>query len=632
MSKNNKSRSNHATSNPESRKARGITRREFLETSALVCAAGLLTACARTLDGTNAPITSADTATQTPLDIPPTTALVYYEPPAPEGSVFEPAINPPEYKALATEISGIDPKQLEADRYTQWYRLYKQVNGLEGEASPFSGASLEEARQNYEQAMQQFSSEHPEVEVRQVQSEDRASLLTYLVRGKGEGYVVYWGFTPDGAVAFAEPDLVENNTVLGEVAVPEGLRPEFVYNPEDGHWYMFAVDELGEAVLWFRTDGATRDNIATQWEEIINSGKLFGELQSMLPEGILVNSIEDLGDGAFRAANENGTTLFIKPNKDSEWLLAPAGFHKIYGAWQEWNPQTKQFKNNYDPDLSPVAELCNSYLRNEIQPGTVGIAGDVLGFNMQVKPEMAEKAYEDRIKVLAESSHLRKFWNSLGVAPNKEALLKWLKSDKSIGGPENKPGWVPVGPDAPAFNLVLGRKKGLMTAEVGELDLIRSRGGFYLDAVEVGLQSWTEANNPWIAAWMTSIKTLNTVDGTNNLSLIHASPGGSVFFGYQLDPYSNRLIFLCGEMEYSTAIMGGDKVYLGGEKPGSYRDPGTAIVAMEYLALYEVAMGKPNIFFDKQLTTHSPGGTGSGTIYQLETVITSDDTIFETKN
>ena len=168
---------------------------------------------------------------------------------------------------------GLTPEELKKHELTQWFRLFKKEQDIEGQAYYFTGANMEEAQKNFEAAMAEVAESHPDIEMHQLQSFDRKSLLTYLTRVTPQadgttGYTVFWGFNPTGSMAFAEPNLTNDLTRLGEVSVPAGLRPEFNYNEADGHWYMFGVDQDGNATQWFNTFRATQASLDQHWTEI----------------------------------------------------------------------------------------------------------------------------------------------------------------------------------------------------------------------------------------------------------------------------------------------------------------------------------------------------------------------------
>lgn len=168
---------------------------------------------------------------------------------------------------------GVSTEKLDELAQSQWFRLFKKEEGIEGEQYFFTGSTIEEAQIKFEAAMAEVAAKHPDIELKQLQSANRESLLTYMVRSIRQpdgstNYSVYWGFTPNGALAFAEPNLTNDLTRLGEVSVPAGLRPEFNYNEADGHWYMFGVDQDGKATQWFNTFGATQASLDQHWTEI----------------------------------------------------------------------------------------------------------------------------------------------------------------------------------------------------------------------------------------------------------------------------------------------------------------------------------------------------------------------------
>ena len=202
----------------------------------------------------------------------PTTEVAFqpeFELASPDSS--EPAITPPEYQAAGGEITGITESELLALRLDQWFRLYKNLNGLEGQPVYFYGADMAEAQTNYQTAMQEFAAAHPEYDCRQVQHQGQ--VLTYLFHAESNS--VSWFFNQDGAIAYAEPNYSDPDSHLGQIRLPDGTTPQFNYNPEDQHWYLFAVDADGVARFWFNTAGATADNLDTQWQAVTHLPELF---------------------------------------------------------------------------------------------------------------------------------------------------------------------------------------------------------------------------------------------------------------------------------------------------------------------------------------------------------------------
>jgi hypothetical protein len=183
----------------------------------------------------------------------------------------DPALSPPDYQAAGGEITGITDQELLALRPDQWFRLYKNVNGLEGQPVYFYGADMSEAQTNYQTAMEEFAAAHPEYDCRQVQHQGQ--VLTYLFHTESNS--VLWSFNPNGAVAYAEPNYNDPDSRLGPIRLPDGTTPQFNYNPEDQHWYLFAVDADGVARFWFNTAGATADNLDAQWQAVTHLPELF---------------------------------------------------------------------------------------------------------------------------------------------------------------------------------------------------------------------------------------------------------------------------------------------------------------------------------------------------------------------
>ncbi len=210
------------------------------------------------------------TPTQTPQPSPTPYTFQPTIPPISESALIS-AINPPEFAIADGENLELSESGSDDLVFGEIYKAFRWIEGLEETSVNFKDQA------DYHKKMADFLKSHPELTVKQQQSPDKASILTYIVKKTGDVSSVLFGFK-DGVLAFAEPNVADAETKLGEVVIPDGLTPEFVYNPADGHWYLFAVSKGGEPYYWFKTDGAAIDNLDLQWQT-------YTEFEGEYPEG-----------------------------------------------------------------------------------------------------------------------------------------------------------------------------------------------------------------------------------------------------------------------------------------------------------------------------------------------------------
>jgi hypothetical protein len=164
-----------------------------------------------------------------------------------------PALQPPHYDAsgVADRLEGLSEQEIELLQAEQWLRLYQWEKGMEGQAMFWTDEAA------YLEAMQAFARSQSQVHIHQRQANDGA-VITWLF--DANQHAVFWGVSPNGALAYPEPQFYNENTRLAGIRLPEGLVPDFGYNPDDKHWYLFGVDGQGRGIVAFITHQATVDN------------------------------------------------------------------------------------------------------------------------------------------------------------------------------------------------------------------------------------------------------------------------------------------------------------------------------------------------------------------------------------
>lgn len=211
-----------------------------------------------------ATVTSSPIPSYTPTPKATATPVVFLPYPKPIPDIAStPAIKPPKYRPMERVIVGVSQDDLAFFRYQAIFPEFERITNQEGK-SVFS------SRAEFEQIMADFITKHPEYEISQVQSEDHTSVLTYIAKKSDTGFYSVLLPFKNGKLAYVIPNIYDSESVLREVRMPRGYNhPEFIYNSEDGHWYLMAVyNAKEEASHWFKTDGTTLDNMDSQWTRI----------------------------------------------------------------------------------------------------------------------------------------------------------------------------------------------------------------------------------------------------------------------------------------------------------------------------------------------------------------------------
>ncbi|MBE9473414.1 MAG: hypothetical protein IMY85_00885 [Chloroflexi bacterium] len=228
-----------------------------------------------------------------------------------------------------------------------------------------------------------------------------------------------------------------------------------------------------------------------------------------------------------------------------------------------------------EPEPTPEAIVVENL--NHIPIETVGCIDERLCSGIEVID--GETAMQEVYDTFANGPMFRKYWKSMGWnIPNgenaAEVFVDYLEN--SIGGPENKPYWVPVEDDGEPFTYLQGRS-GVSVGYFYENTKVKEYGGFYLDKVGtvfIGVDDWKD--KPEIREWFENneIGKIHTTgehsDGFNRdyiYSSGRATGSGSVFYG--LVPFEGRFIFIAG----AKGEVVGDKIYAKRNQLGVGDDP-----------------------------------------------------------
>lgn len=177
------------------------------------------------------------------------------------------------------------------------------------------------------------------------------------------------------------------------------------------------------------------------------------ELNVPLLKGNKIQEVRNIAPDIYEAYDAQGRLMLV--NDGTGWVTAPLGMTVVDATWYSWNkiegqeptwlPEWKM--TDFDEKLGEVAQIVQEELVDPNMPavGTAGCAAPELCFNMRVNPEMEQRAYKDFLEALINSKNtdVRRFWWEFGYpGGGVEKFVEVL--EKSVGGPENAPYWVPA--------------------------------------------------------------------------------------------------------------------------------------------------------------------------------------------
>lgn len=204
----------------------------------------------------------------------PTSTPAPFAPTLPE--LIEPQANgtadtPPKFTSgFGGEVKGIS--QADIDYLVAWEVYQKLYRPEQGPTTWTEQEFLEK----FVPEMLSYLDKKSGVELIVQQDAGTGKLLVALVKQSGDTKSVYWDYDGE-ALANTNPMSLDNDfsDEPGFVKLKPDMSPHFIYNADDLHWYMFAVDADGEPVEWLATNGATRENVDKQWVEVPKEPELF---------------------------------------------------------------------------------------------------------------------------------------------------------------------------------------------------------------------------------------------------------------------------------------------------------------------------------------------------------------------
>ena len=169
-------------------------------------------------------------------------------------------LNPPEYTASGGAVAGA-ATSLASEGY--WWALHEMYQAEHGAKDFYAEEGLT-AQEVFEGEMEKFAKKTG-LQVFQSERPDGMGLTSFPVKDNGDGTWSMWRFaTPGGAFA-ARPDIPPTeDSSLVEVRVRGQIGGTW---GEDGNFYVFRLNEQGEATAWFNAVESTASEVV--WVELV---------------------------------------------------------------------------------------------------------------------------------------------------------------------------------------------------------------------------------------------------------------------------------------------------------------------------------------------------------------------------
>ena len=222
---------------------------------------GLLSACATTdieehgseIAG-GSKVTATVMASATPEATPSLTPFFVVDAPMPDPLAWAQLTNPPEYLADSGEIyDGTDALSGTA-YFISLYEMYKLKYG----------AVYFDTQEDFEQKMWVFAQEEG-LQVFQSESPDEMQIVSFPVKNNGDGTWSMWWFATEGGAFSARPDIPSTaGSTWTEIQVDGQIGGSW---GEDGNFYVFQLNQNGEAVTWFSPAESVVGDV--MWREVV---------------------------------------------------------------------------------------------------------------------------------------------------------------------------------------------------------------------------------------------------------------------------------------------------------------------------------------------------------------------------
>ena len=169
-------------------------------------------------------------------------------------------LTPPEYKASGGAFSEAAQAPAKEAYYRSLYEMYKLAHGPtyfydEGDLS---------AQEVFEEEMRIFATEQ-KLRIFQLESPDKTQVISFPVKDNGNNTWSMWWFTTEAGAFSARPDIPStNDSTWTEIRVDGQIGGNW---GEDGNFYVFQLNQNGEAVAWFSPAESVTNNL--MWKEIL---------------------------------------------------------------------------------------------------------------------------------------------------------------------------------------------------------------------------------------------------------------------------------------------------------------------------------------------------------------------------
>ncbi len=245
--------------------------------------------------------------------------------------------------------------------------------------------------------------------------------------------------------------------------------------------------------------------------------------------------------------------VMMRKRADAEtWEVAPFnaslenGMWHVFlitdqGSYQELNITGAMGHMSNLENLEPIARMVAEEFSNEIIEGEAGSKSKLVSWgNIDLKEDLRNKIYLDVLQSYAGSQNyeIRRWFTGIGFYGTTAQELQAFSATK-VGGPEDKPYWLPATGSNGAEFMTMHQLIG--PGELRPNRAVQQSGGLYVDYVPiVTVSEWMYKNNPWARAYVDWAEFMN---GGHAFVYHSGSIGPAIYWGL-METIDLRLSFV----------------------------------------------------------------------------------------